>query len=278
MKNPIWISVAALVCCLVVWGCDRAASSPTTEKAVGEKPEPADPIAAADADYAAILAEVVNEEGLVRYDRLASEPHVSRLDSVTARYAAATLPADPKQRLAYQCNVFNSNVLAMALRERRKPDFTSVEHVPGFFDQMQITVGGASTTLNALKDEIRAHGDPRIHAALVLAARSSPPLRNQPYSGSDLDRQLADQSLQWIEDRTKNRAEPSGLKLSKVFEWHEADFAIEPYRGPIGFIKAFGRTRGQMRDYLNNMRDPKITYIPYDWRLNQAPIEPADHG
>lgn len=75
--------------------------------------------------------------------------------------------------------------------------------------------------------------EPRIHAALVCAAISCPPLRQEPYIGENLDEQLDDQVCKWLSspielqiDRTQNR-----VAISSIFDLFGEDwqtkYAIE---------------------------------------------------
>ena len=58
-----------------------------------------------------------------------------------------------------------------------KDPFTAKRHV----------VDGHKVSLDDIESQLRGMGDPRIHAALVCAARSCPPLRREAYTGNELD-------------------------------------------------------------------------------------------
>lgn len=114
-------------------------------------------------------------------------------------------------------------------------------------------------TLNELEHEIirKQYPDPRIHMALVCAAKGCPPLRNEAYTAEKLDEQLDDQSRIYL-------ASPAGLaidrpkgeaRISSIFKWYGGDFPSVPE-----FIEQHS---GQS---LNGL---KIKYIDYDWSLNE---------
>jgi hypothetical protein len=189
-----------------------------------------------------------------------------------AGYAAAELPPEspPTVRLALWCNAYNANVLQMASEESRKDGFKTVKDVPGFFDQRSIAVAGTTTTLDALEDRLRGLNDPRIHAALVRGAMSSPALRSEPYVAERLDEQLNEQTRAWLEDLTCNRLTRTGLLLNKVFEWRAEDFEVEPYNGVRGFLRKRARPNGLMREFMRTAPNLKIEYMEYDWKLNDA--------
>lgn len=231
------------------------------------------PLAAADAVYATVLAAVATDEGLVRYDVLAEPQFSGLLEIAVQSYGSAALPLDDKERLAFLCNAYNANVLAMALRERRTAGFVNVLGVDGFFDTLLITVAGDEMTLNTLeKVRIKAFNDPRTHAALVCAAMSCPPLRAEPYLGAKLDEQMNEQSRRWLNDPGKNHVVGERLRLSRIFDWYASDFSVPPYGDVMGFVKKFADSDKPIGLLLARIEQPEIGWLEYDWTLNQAPI------
>jgi hypothetical protein len=121
-------------------------------------------------------------------------------------------------------------------------------------------VGGREVTLHEIEHDIlRPLGDPRIHGAIVCASQSCPSLRREPFSAARLDAQLEDQMRSFLADRRKGaRLEGRRLRLSKIFDWFEEDFAA------AGGVVAF------VRPYLDfdPGPDPKLIWFDYDWSLN----------
>ena len=252
-------------------GCAEAstADSPTQRPTTQPKTESA--LASVNRTYATLLKDTVTPDGLVRYDVLGESPRRRSLQEIVAAYAKADLPSGDDEKLAFLCNAYNVNVLKMVVGETAKDDFTSVMDVPGFFDTLTITVAGKQMTLNALENEqIRPLGDPRIHAALVCAAMSCPPLRGEPYTAKRLDEQLNDQSRRWINDRTKIRVDEKGLGVSMIMQWYGDDFSVEPYGGVVGFVRAFAEPAGPIGRLLSREDEPQVHFLKYDWRLNRA--------
>jgi hypothetical protein len=123
-------------------------------------------------------------------------------------------------------------------------------------------VGGETVTLRALENDVlRAMGDPRVHMAINCASMSCPDLRHEPYVSSRLDKQLDDQSVQFLKQENKgiifNRKD-NVLHLSSIFDWFESDF--EPYGGVEAFVRHY---RPELSNDLTLVPD-----IPYDWRVN----------
>lgn len=226
------------------------------------------------ASYEQLLPQFVTPQGLVRYERLLTGSNRDTLDTVRSGYWRSPLPEAGPKRLAFLLNAYNVNVLTLVLGLGMDQGVAlrSVKDAAGFFDVRTFQVGRVETTLNGLEnDMIRPLRDPRIHAALVCAAMSCPPLRREPYESHRLGEQLDDQCRRFVNDSTRNRVDGDGLALSEIFKWYEADFAVEPYGGVIGFVKRYAAQGGPIAALLARKPDPAIAWIPYDWALNQAP-------
>lgn len=222
--------------------------------------------------YQLLLDEIVTPQGLVRYDRFREADRVMRIGLVVREFKEADLPEDGNEKLAFLCNAYNANVLFQAMMERAKPGFTSVINVEGFFDRFPVTVAAEPMYLNFLENKrIRPLGDPRVHAALVCAAMSCPPLRIERYQGDMLDRQLDDQCRRWVNDTDRNRVENGTLQLSEIFNWYGEDFTVEPYGGVVGFLRHFAEPGGELAAFLVSEANPTIEWLEYDWSLNLAP-------
>jgi hypothetical protein len=240
---------------------------------IATAPEPAPP-PDLDTAYADVLASIVTETGLVRYERLADPAVRAKLEAVVAAFQAKEVPVETSARIALWCNAYNANVLAAALRASRMPGFTTVKDVPGFFDRAPIVVAGETLTLNDLENaRLRPLGDARVHAALVCGAVSCPPLRREPFEADRLDEQLADQCRRWVNDPGKFRVIDGRLGLSEIMRWYEGDFKGPPYGNATGFVLAYAEPAGPLARLIINSEKVETTWIPYDWRLNQAPAE-----
>jgi hypothetical protein len=129
----------------------------------------------------------------------------------------------------------------------------------GPWDQPVVRLFDQTITLNNLEHDIlrKDYNEPRLHMALVCAAKGCPPLRSEAYVGERLDGQLADQARIYLAspaglqlDRAKGEA-----RLSAIFKWYGKDFPS---------VSAFvARYSGQNVDGLN------IRYLDYNWSLNE---------
>jgi hypothetical protein len=166
------------------------------------------------------------------------------------------------------------------------PD-NSIRQVDGAFDGIMHVIAGQEMTLDdiehaRLREE---YSEPRIHFALVCAAVSCPPLREEAYRGERLGEQLDDQGRQFINDPRLNRIEIERrqVHLSKIFDWFGEDFrdfaqsdggyqADQQLNGVLTFVSRYLRERAvsflQTGDY-------KVNFLDYDWTLNDQAIAAA---
>jgi hypothetical protein len=115
---------------------------------------------------------------------------------------------------------------------------------------------------------------PLIHAAVVCAAVSCPPLRNQAFVANKLEQQLDDQMRQFLSDDQNNTISLSDnrVKLSSIFKWYAEDFE----KGQQGFNRLNDLIKAYQADIADDpqqliwlqKQDFKISYLDYDWRLN----------
>ncbi len=267
-----FVPLCAMLSTLAMFsGCAEASTADSPPPITTTQPKTESKLASVNRTYAALLKDIVTPDGLVRYDVLGESPRRRSLQEIVAVYAKADLPSGDDEKLAFLCNAYNVNVLKMVVGETAKEGFTSVMDVPGFFDTLTITVAGKQMTLNALENEqIRPLGDPRIHAALVCAAMSCPPLRGEPYTAKQLDKQLNDQCRRWINNPNQNGIDEQGLGVSAIMQWYGDDFSVEPYGGVVGFVRAFAEPAGPIGRWLSREDEPQVHFLKYDWRLNRA--------
>jgi hypothetical protein len=121
--------------------------------------------------------------------------------------------------------------------------------------------------------------EPRIHFALVCAAKSCPPLRREAYVAERIDAQLDDQAARFLNDPAFNRFERGAgrVALSSILSWFGEDFAgFAPATGYIGTSAERGSLAFAARflpaQVAAWLRDGtyEIAYNEYDWSLNDV--------
>jgi hypothetical protein len=181
------------------------------------------------------------------------------------------------EQIAFLVNSYNAIVLQQVIDDYPIQRSTtpaalvrpanSVWQIDGFFAELKHRLLGRDLTLDQIEHEwLRAKlKEPRIHFALVCAARSCPPLRAEAYHATKLDAQLDEQARQFLNDHERNRFGDEKAELSEIFKWFAEDFGGEKgLRAYLGkYLNAELRARMQNSGYA-------IGYIDYDWTLNDT--------
>ena len=246
---------------------------------VGVKvPKPTGPIeqpAAFDhSAFTAILDEVVDEDGFVDYAALKASPQP--LNAYTARLAQTDPVNLPDAaRLAFWLNAYNAYTLYLVRERYPVGSILGTDtgpFIPGVnspFAAKFAVVGGKRMSLDNIEhDTIREQfDDPRIHFALVCAAVSCPPLREEAYRGAALDVQLDDQGRRFLQNPFKNRidVEEKEAEISKIFDWFKSDFGGSD-EAVQRFLAPFAATEAE-REALATAR-LEVRHADYDWSLN----------
>jgi hypothetical protein len=234
-----------------------------------------------DADlYAEVLArhtrEVEDTAGVrVDYAGLASSAAWRRVVSNLSRTDPDAL-SGRDERLAYWINAYN--ILAIDIVVQNHP-VDSIRDVGSFlrpvWKREAGTLGDRRVTLDEIEHRIlRPLGEPRIHAAIVCASVSCPPLHREPFRSADLDAQLEAVTRRWLADPRKGvriDRETRSVELSRIFDWFGDDFAA------VGGVLTFvARHVGpDDRRWLEANGDrASLRYLDYDWRLNDLARAP----
>ena len=211
-----------------------------------------------------ILKRYVNDSGMVDYASL--KTNRAGLDSylkATAAVSKSTFDSREKnEQLAFLINVYNAETLQYIVDNH---PIASIKKLGGIistpWDKKNVALFGEEVSLNHLEHKVIRPGyaEPRIHFALVCAAKGCPPLRNEAYTAAKLESQLESQAKVFLNQTTKNRLDGDTLYLSTIFKWYGGDFkkdgqSVSEYVDP--FIE--GATSGK-----------SVEWTEYDWSLNE---------
>jgi len=134
-----------------------------------------------------------------------------------------------------------------------------------------VTINNELTSLDHIEHKIirPIFKEPRIHFAVVCAAKGCPPLRNEAYEAERLDEQLADQAEVFLSQKDKNNFDlkTKTARISPIFSWFKKDFISES-GGVLEYLVPF--MNAEIGASIKN--DPKswrIKYTKYDWSLNE---------
>lgn len=219
-------------------------------------------------------ASTVNYAGLAtQLSQLKS--YLGSLSSVT-RAEFDRWPGD--EQLAFLINAYNAWTVRLILDAY--PGIDSIKDIGGIFGSPWkkdfIPLLGATRSLDDIEHGlIRGSGrynDPRIHFAVNCASVGCPALRAEAYYAVRLDRQLEEQTRDFLADRSRNRLEGGVLRASAIFDWYEGDFT-KGWRGArsLGaFLALYGEPLGLSPAQLQSLAAGKIgiEFLEYDWKLN----------
>lgn len=297
MARGLVIFIASLVASVVV--CGRSVVK--ADLAVPNRTEPNDPnralVAPFQKKYAKILNTYVNEIGMVDYTALRRK----RLDLRAVLREFDTL--DPNEykswskedKIAFWINVYNLNKLRVVTDNYPiRPSSRilsiywgpcSIRHVEQEITRYKFLVMDEEFTF-ARVDRRFFRGefdDPRVFFALSSACLSSPPLRNEPYCGFKMDRQLDDQARKFLAgplafkiDREKRKVYLSALfQMSSYGGEFTEKYAIDrkfkdhppETRAILNFICHY--VSPQDVSFLE-LGSYTIEYMRYDWTINDG--------
>jgi len=174
------------------------------------------------------------------------------------------------ERIAWWIDVYN--VLAIDTVVRHYP-VDSIRDVGSFLSPVwkrtAATIEGRPVSLGEIEHRtLRPMGEPRIHAAIVCASTSCPPLARTPFLPSTLDAQLDAQVRRWLASPTKGvRIERAAgrIWLSPIFSWFEGDF--ERAGGVLAFVARY--VSDDDRAWIEaHAEDAEVDFFDYDWSLN----------
>lgn len=220
--------------------------------------------------FDAVLRERVRD-GLVDYVALKTDARLADYLAALEKIDPATLPRS--QRLSYWINTYNAATLklmadAWPVASIMKINGGKPWDVPVF----QPAGSAERLTLNQIEHTMIRKGfaEPRVHFALVCAAKSCPPLRSEAYTGDRISAQLSEQARIFLRNPSSNTydAKAHTLRLNPLFQWYATDFGGET--GTPGFVMKY--LADEDRDALKRFsREPDLVFGDYDWTPNAQP-------
>ena len=160
---------------------------------------------------------------------------------------------------AFYLNAYNILVIKQVISNYPIDSPLSVD---GFFDKEIFLLAGKKVTLNDIENEIirPTYNDPRIHFALVCAAKDCPKLTNQSFTNDNIEHKLQVNTVNALNDSNFIRYDGEKVEISKIFEWYKEDF---------------GGTNEAFLTFINKFRktpipiNTPVSFYEYDWSLNK---------
>ena len=213
-----------------------------------------------------LLKKHINDDGLVNYkgfmqDSLQLKSYLKLLSK--------NHPNDANwsndEQLAYWLNAYNAFTIKLILDyypvKSIKDIAGAIPFINSSWDLKFIQIENETYDLNNIEHGIirNQFNEPRIHFALVCAAVSCPPLRNEAYQAEKLEKQLQNQAYRFINDSSKNKITPEQAQLSKIFSWYKGDFTHQ--KSLLEYLN--------LHSEIKLTKDTEINYLDYDWQLNE---------
>ena len=196
----------------------------------------------------------------------------ARLDDYIARLAALPISGyDRPEQMAYWINLYNALVVRLVIHHypiASIREIGSKQGAPGRpWDETLLEVEGVPLSLHDIAHRILRPiwQDPRVHYALACGAVGCPNLQPEPFEAENLDGQLSEAAMAYINDRRCIRITEGRLALPSIYRWYRDDFGPTD-RDVINHLMAYAEPGLAMR----LQRFETISEDGFDWRLNDA--------
>ena len=248
--------------------------------------------------YEALLKEVVQvsedkKQTRVDYQRLAIHP--DSLATVLSLFSGVSQAQydswNTEQQLSFLINAYNGFTLQLIAdnwSEFTLGKVTSIRDLGSLFtspwEMKFFTLLDKKHNLDDIEHQMirKWFKEPRIHAALVCAAVSCPPLRAEAFVADKLEQQLDSQMKLFLADNSRNEIIVNGAlgraSLSSIFKWYQSDFE----KGDGGFNSLYDVLNKYSSALVQDDENPQalrnmleqsdfpILFKDYDWRLNDV--------
>lgn len=210
-----------------------------------------------------ILQQYVNHQHLVDYAKLKQQDWNKLRNYVASLGGQGPQPLSPDAKKALLINAYNAMTMEWIVENY---PVKSIWNTSQPFKARRFRLAGKAVSLDEIETQLREMKDPRVHAALVCASLSCPPLRREAYTAASIDQQLDSNVREWLAIASLNRFDPKKhvATVSPIFKWYDKDF--EAYPGGLrGFLVKFGPPA-----VARDLGDGKfaIRYATYHWGLN----------
>lgn len=217
-----------------------------------------------------LLQRYVDDKGLVDYKTWnQSEEDMAALKAYLDQFAPVPeTPAEHDDRIASLINAYNAFTIEFILDHYPTQ---SIRLLDAPFDGKRHTIGDQEVSVDDIEHQLlRPLIGWKVHAVVVCAARSCPPLLNRAYTAETWEDKMKQQYRTWLAREDLNSYDPGHgwrnngrSEVSRIFNWYSEDYTGDHSVQKI--LKQFGpaeyRTFFEKGEY-------SIRYKSYDWGLN----------
>ena len=217
----------------------------------------------------------------LKKERAALETYLVSLSAVKKADFNAWTKA---QQMAFLINAYNGFTLDLIVQHY---PVKSIKDIGSVFDNRWkkkfFKLFGEESYLDKIEHEtLRKAGvynEPRVHFAVNCASIGCPSLREEAFTADKLDKQLEEQTVRFLSDRSRNRFADGKLEVSMIFKWFKEDFesSLKGFDGKGAAAKSreayFSRYAKELADSPADQKtiaDGKaaLGFLDYDWSLN----------
>ncbi len=205
-----------------------------------------------------LLKKYVDEEGNVNYTGFKNNVADLNVYLETLAQNPPSSSWGKNEKLAYYINLYNAATVKLIVDNY---PLKSIKDIPNRWEKEWISIGGETISLNDIEHKIlRKMNEPRIHFAINCASESCPKLLNTAFKAQNIEKLLSKATVDFVNDKKRNRFENETAELSRIFKWFKSDFTKKA--SLLEYINV----------YLDNPIDKnaKVEYLDYDWSLNET--------
>ncbi len=220
-----------------------------------------------------LLKKYVDDQGRVNYsawqassdDRRRLKDYLERLSRVDVAQTK-----DRASQMAFWINAHNALTIHGILDVYPTKSIRQLTNPVGFniWTHLKLLVGGQAHSLSDIQRRLlRQFNDPRVHFAIVAAATSGSRLLNRAYTADQIEHQL-ELNTKYFFDQPRNfRIEGTKrVHLNSMLKWFARDFGDDSDEQRACLATYFN---DPFTKHLIQSADTEISYIPYDWSLNE---------
>ena len=227
------------------------------------------------APWDALLKKHVNDHGLVDYAGWRNSPDdVKALERyITAFAPKSEVAAEGADEIASLINAYNAMTIRLILENYPTE---SIRETKDAWKGVRWTIGGKTVSLDEIEHStLRPLFGWKVHATIVCAARSCPPLQREAFTCLNLEALTAQAYVAWLGRADLNTFDAASrtLRVSPIFKWFSEDFVgdgalarIVEKHGPanmVGLVRAGGF---------------EVEYLDYNWGLNDQGSRGEDYS
>ena len=217
------------------------------------------------ATWDTLLGKYVDARGLVAYAKWkADAADLKALDDYLARFAAApATAAKGDEEIAAFINVYNAITIRWILTNYPTE---SIRTLDNSWSKARWTVGGRTVSLDEIEHKnLRPLYGWKVHATIVCAARSCPPLQNTAFTAANVAALTERAYRAWLARSDLNRFDPVAKRaeVSSIFKWFKDDF-----NGAGEILRLLAQWGPDKFKSFFQQGDFKIDYMDYHWGLN----------